>query len=353
MGDRCINPSIRSFRKPERNESQDVTPLDESICIPVVSNTVVIKNSQAKVLGDPVIPWNEISYLFLPESGRKSSENKVTRQSVDGTENLIDFDDYFETVSSSDGSEVVPEKSAQDVLNLPATLRLLEEVHFRILGDRAVSVPQIEKVITNATENESDQEEEEVKDKAADEEEEEESIEDKLYLDAAKYSELFVNSILQSAKQMCKYKHGKNVVLVGFSKDLKFQNIVWPTIENFNVKAGGESIDKYISCAFSLEEAWKYKVTFLIGQSDRVSDFYLYDAKFCIPTCSYPIAQATVSVFFTIEVSRVIPKNVPVRATFTIESLRTVMTPGEVEINDEMLLRVLYAKLEIFKHVRF
>ncbi|XP_023311692.1 A-kinase anchor protein 14-like [Anoplophora glabripennis] len=86
---------------------------------------------------------------------------------------------------------------------------------------------------------------------------------------------------------------------------------------------------------------------------DKVSDFYFYEAKFCIPTFCYPIAQATVGVYFTIEVSRVVPEHLPVRVTFKLESLRRVLVPGEILVDDEMLLRVLYSKLAVFKELCF
>lgn len=367
---RVATPSVRSLKKSGKNGSPDGYLLEESTskyCIPVMSNTILIKNCQAKVFGGSSLAWSEITNEFFSDNMvyHEDSENKQLRQSTATSDDIgnwsengiLDVDSYFETISSSDGGDSVGTEGSEDIPNLPATLRLLEEVNFRILGDRSVSIPKIEKVFTHSVnESESDGEieetaEESPRERGEGEEESTEEIEE--YLDTVKYSEQFVDNVLQSAKQMCKYKHKQNVALVAFAADHKFQNIDWPTIEQFTVEMGIDSIDKYIHHAFILEEDWKYKITFLIGQSDKASDFYFYEAKFCIPTSSYPIAQATVSVFFTLEVSRVIPKNLSVRATFTIESLRTVMVPGEVEVNDQMLLRVLYAKLAVFKQLNF
>lgn len=82
----------------------------------------------------------------------------------------------------------------------------------------------------------------------------------------------------------------------------------WPTIENFTVMVGTAKITEYLSY-WKLEEDWKFCINFLKGISDTACDYYQYEAIFSIPCKQYPIPQATATVFFVFEVSRIKPKH--------------------------------------------
>jgi A-kinase anchor protein 14 len=100
----------------------------------------------------------------------------------------------------------------------------------------------------------------------------------------------------------------------------------WPTIEQFTVEIGTTKINEYLSY-WKFEEDWKYCINFLEGVSDSACDFYQYEVRksyknhqvitrndqfqaiFSIPCKQYPIPQATASVYFTFELSRVRPKH--------------------------------------------
>lgn len=50
----------------------------------------------------------------------------------------------------------------------------------------------------------------------------------------------------------------------------------WPKIDDFTVEEGERSIYEYLS-TFDVVEDWHFCIDFLIGRSDEVSDFYIYE----------------------------------------------------------------------------
>ncbi|KAJ8939286.1 hypothetical protein NQ318_014934 [Aromia moschata] len=171
------------------------------------------------------------------------------------------------------------------------------------------------------------------------------------FLNIVEYAKRFVDNILERAKEVCLLKYG--VPVKYRKKPVEVQNIRWPSIEDFTIELGIKKIDEYIQMTFEVEENWLYKINFIAAQSDLSSDVYLYEAVFCIPTPCYPIAQTTVSIYFSCDVSRVKPGECPIDVTYSIESLRETLFPGKTIVNDDMLLRLVYSKLSLFKSLYF
>ncbi|CAH1364820.1 unnamed protein product [Tenebrio molitor] len=144
----------------------------------------------------------------------------------------------------------------------------------------------------------------------------------------------------------------------------------WPTIEQFTVEIGTTKINEYLSY-WKFEEDWKYCINFLEGVSDSACDFYQYEVRksyknhqvitrndqfqaiFSIPCKQYPIPQATASVYFTFELSRVRPKHCLVDVYYYFEGQRLIHTPGKFTFQEERLFNIVDAKINFYKTLTF
>ncbi|XP_065167377.1 uncharacterized protein [Atheta coriaria] len=131
--------------------------------------------------------------------------------------------------------------------------------------------------------------------------------------------------------------------------------LIYPQIENFTEKIGKYVINDIINKwkTQSLKEKWAFSIKFLMGQSDACSDFYIYEAVFGLPTPLYPVPQATCSLIFTIEVSRVKPRVCPINVSYKIEGSGYVFVPEEYVFQESWLLNVINAKIRLFSRVQF
>ncbi|XP_059057952.1 uncharacterized protein LOC131851465 [Achroia grisella] len=111
--------------------------------------------------------------------------------------------------------------------------------------------------------------------------------------------------------------------------------------------------------ADAIEKKWCLTNTFMyilkyVGDSkDESSNFYYFEAVFSQPTASYPISQATVSVFFRIEDKHIEPvelKGVPLM-TFRIEGQRTDHDVRYVTLTADWILAVLKMKLKLYQRI--
>ncbi|KAG5891759.1 hypothetical protein JTB14_012493 [Gonioctena quinquepunctata] len=126
----------------------------------------------------------------------------------------------------------------------------------------------------------------------------------------------------------------------------------WPFIAEFTIELGASKIDEFLM-SFQLKEEWLYAIYFLRTTSDPVSVFFEYETIWSLPSAAYPIAQVTASVFFIMEVSKVIPKNCPVKVHYFLET-NSFKQNAEYSTFSEMWLKnILDAKLKFFKRVKF
>lgn len=87
--------------------------------------------------------------------------------------------------------------------------------------------------------------------------------------------------------------------------------------------------------------------------SDQFGDYYVYEAKFSIPTPRYPIPQVAVGIFFGIEVSKVVSSTCAVRVSYLLEGMNTVYHPEKTRVTEEMLIRIADSKLRIFRKFKW
>ncbi|XP_057657596.1 uncharacterized protein LOC130894663 [Diorhabda carinulata] len=174
-----------------------------------------------------------------------------------------------------------------------------------------------------------------------------------VYQNHEEFSKRFVDEILDTAVDTVVKKY-KRAVVTDYKMSTASQKIfIWPTIAEFDRKKTGLRIVDWIDSTSVVEEKWVYSMIMLSSESNHVSDIYKYEAKFSLPTRCYPIAQATASVFFECDVSKVKPPYCNVEVTFQLESFSTKFNPNRHIITDALLFRVIDAKINIFKTFYF
>lgn len=129
-------------------------------------------------------------------------------------------------------------------------------------------------------------------------------------------------------------------------------NIKWPTIEEFNQDLGLQSIEEFIK-GWQLDETWLH-CTDHIGVEEASSEtLYRYRVRWSIPTRRAPIPRVTASVYFTIRVSKVKPKNHEVGVYYQLETYRTKHKPSSTRFSEKWLHDLISSKERLMLYVKF
>ncbi|XP_063918869.1 uncharacterized protein LOC135134177 [Zophobas morio] len=136
------------------------------------------------------------------------------------------------------------------------------------------------------------------------------------------------------------------------SFDTPMRVLKWPIIDQFTVESGITKIKEYLS-TWHFNENWKHCVNYLYQEADAACSFFRYEVIFGIPCKEYPIPQATASVYFTFEVSRIKPRNCNVDVYYSFEGQRLKCTPGKFTCQEKWLFYIIDAKLTFFKNLTF
>ncbi|XP_026763517.2 uncharacterized protein LOC113522004 [Galleria mellonella] len=111
--------------------------------------------------------------------------------------------------------------------------------------------------------------------------------------------------------------------------------------------------------ADAIEKKWRltdtlmYTLKYVDDSKDESSHFYYFEAVFSQPTASYPIPQATASVFFRVEEKHIEPvelKGVPMM-TFRIEGQRSDHDVRYVALTADWILAVIQMKIKLFRRI--
>ncbi|KAK4880573.1 hypothetical protein RN001_008719 [Aquatica leii] len=181
-----------------------------------------------------------------------------------------------------------------------------------------------------------------------------EPAECKLYAEIPEFANTFVSEIIDSSigsieKQRYLFSNDQSQdtdSLVSHSDSIGAD---WPRICDFTIELGKTSIDEYMN-TWQYAENWLYHLSFLIVESDDYGDYYIYEAKWSIPTNSYPIPQVTASIFFTIEISKLKPPACFVDVSYMYEGSRLVYYPYKMSFNENFLYDILNVKLEFIMY---
>ncbi|XP_035179542.1 A-kinase anchor protein 14 isoform X2 [Oxyura jamaicensis] len=122
------------------------------------------------------------------------------------------------------------------------------------------------------------------------------------------------------------------------------KNIQWTTCKDFTVERGKQQIEEYIS-TWEVHESWIYWSEFLREEELTFSKRYHYRVLWSIPTRRKPIPQATASVFFVIEISKIKPATLPVEVFFFLESSRLIHRPEQCQFREKWLKDIIENKL--------
>ncbi|NWZ19771.1 AKA14 protein, partial [Asarcornis scutulata] len=124
------------------------------------------------------------------------------------------------------------------------------------------------------------------------------------------------------------------------------KNIQWTTCKDFTVERGRQQIEEYIS-TWEFHESWLHWSEFLCEEELTYSKMYHYRVLWSIPTRRKPIPQATASVYFIIEISKIKPDTFPVEVFFFLESSRLIFRPEHCRFREKWLKDIIINKLSL------
>ncbi|CAF0863527.1 unnamed protein product [Rotaria sordida] len=101
------------------------------------------------------------------------------------------------------------------------------------------------------------------------------------------------------------------------------------------------------------DNSWLYAIDFLQRKSLEFNDLYIYRVCYSIPTRRQPIPRQTVSIYFTIDVSKIKPKNTPVQISFVFETMRVIYHPGNFRFRQNWLQNIILLKEKIANDIDF
>uniref|UniRef100_A0A8B9QVS6 A-kinase anchor protein 14 n=2 Tax=Anas platyrhynchos TaxID=8839 RepID=A0A8B9QVS6_ANAPL len=130
------------------------------------------------------------------------------------------------------------------------------------------------------------------------------------------------------------------------------KNIQWTTCKDFTVEGGRQQIEEYIS-TWEFHESWLHWSEFLCEEELTYSKVYHYRVLWSIPTRRKPIPQATASVYFIIEISKIKPDTFPVEVFFFLESSRLIFRPEYCRFREKWLKDIIINKLSLKQRLAF
>ncbi|CAF0725436.1 unnamed protein product, partial [Didymodactylos carnosus] len=134
--------------------------------------------------------------------------------------------------------------------------------------------------------------------------------------------------------------------------DWKIENTEWPTIADFNEKLGANKIVEYIE-KWNYDKCWLYAIDFMEKKSLEYTDVYEYRVRFSIPTRRQPIPKHTASVYFSIEVSKVQPKQNHVKVYFVFETMRLIHRPDQFRFRQNWLIDIITLKERMLEGIDY
>ncbi|GLV40149.1 hypothetical protein CBL_03703 [Carabus blaptoides fortunei] len=175
-----------------------------------------------------------------------------------------------------------------------------------------------------------------------------ESIDLNEYLDIREYAIQYVDKLLDDAQAICA---GAKYSVLNYKKptwdpreSAKYYNIMREscyeeekvfqhpklTIRDFTPDLGKDMVQNYVEM-WCITKNWMYWIEYKAQRIDTCCDFYEYEVIWSLPTSEYPIPQITVTVFFIMKVSRVVPDLCPVNVKYYFETCGT-----EFSLTDEL-----------------
>ncbi|XP_042367696.1 A-kinase anchor protein 14 [Plectropomus leopardus] len=146
-----------------------------------------------------------------------------------------------------------------------------------------------------------------------------------------------------------RHRHSVSTEPVEDSPDSEVNNINWVSSKDFTIEVGKRQIGEYVQ-TWEMPPCWLYSLDFLYSTEEEHQTFYHYRARFTTPTSRKPI-QGTASVYFSVGISKVKPRSLPVEVHFVVESNRLVHTPGRTRFREKWLVDIIESKTLLRKAV--
>ncbi|CAF0971552.1 unnamed protein product [Adineta steineri] len=154
-------------------------------------------------------------------------------------------------------------------------------------------------------------------------------------------------------------QRGRFIELENDAKISGHASVQWPKISEFtNEKVGVEKINEYIEKEWKKapgghDLCWLYAIDFIEKKTLEFNDLYIYRVRYSIPTRRQPIPRQTISIYFTIDVSKVQPKNLPVKVLFALETMRVIYEPAKFRFRQNWLQAIVLLKEKMANGIDF
>lgn len=134
--------------------------------------------------------------------------------------------------------------------------------------------------------------------------------------------------------------------------EFEIRNIDWIACKDFTIGVGKKQIEEYMG-TWEVNPRWLFNVQFLQESELEFERQFQYRALWSIPSRRCPIPHSTVSVYFTISISKIKPCTAPVLVTFQIESCETVHAPGKTRFREKWLKDMIECKELLMNTITF
>ncbi|CAL8242230.1 unnamed protein product [Merluccius merluccius] len=100
------------------------------------------------------------------------------------------------------------------------------------------------------------------------------------------------------------------------------RHVDWASCRDFNVDLGLRQISQYVG-TWDVDPRWLLHVAHLETTEEDYNTVHRYRARWSIPTRRCPVPRETASVYFSVRVSKVRPRNDPVEVRYVVEASRS------------------------------
>ncbi|XP_074061271.1 A-kinase anchor protein 14 [Macrotis lagotis] len=135
-------------------------------------------------------------------------------------------------------------------------------------------------------------------------------------------------------------------------EDTPVKNINWASCEDFTVDLGREQIEEYIS-TWEFHDNWLHWCDYMAKEELEFSVCHHYRVRWSTPTARKPMPRATACMYFFIEVSKIKPKNSPVKVVYVLEGNRYVHRPGKSRFQEKWLKDIIESKIILMDKIDF
>ncbi|CAF0866199.1 unnamed protein product [Brachionus calyciflorus] len=144
-----------------------------------------------------------------------------------------------------------------------------------------------------------------------------------------------------------------NINFVENEDNYEVKNIKWPQIGEFTVELGEKKVDEFMKTTWEYSDCWLYCIDFIEKIEKEFTTLYNYRACWSIPTRRKPIPRFTASVYFTIDVSKIKPKESEVNVFYVFETQKLVHKPGVSRFRQQWLTEIIDLKEALINGCKF